>query len=209
MRWWEHSIGGTARGRIIGLLRRGRRTVDEIASSEGVTDNAVRAQLQLLEGAGVVRSAGTRAGEGAGKPATVFEIAPDAEAALSSAYAPVLGALLDTLAERVSPEELELLLRETGRRLGSGTPQKKRSLEARVTAAADVLTSLGAEIDVERIAGGFRLKGYACPLSAAVREHPNACRVVEQMVADLVDAPTAECCDRTDGARCRFEIKAS
>ena len=143
MRWWEHSIGGTARGRIIGLLRRGRRTVDEIASSEGVTDNAVRAQLQLLQGAGVVRSAGTRAGEGAGKPATVFEIAPDAEAALSSAYAPVLGALLDTLAERVSPEELELLLRETGRRLGSGTPQKKRSLEARVTAAARVLVTEG------------------------------------------------------------------
>jgi predicted ArsR family transcriptional regulator len=209
MRWWEHSIGGAARGRIIGLLRRGRRTVDEIATSTGVTDNAVRAQLQLLEGAGVVRASGTRPGDGAGKPATVFEIAPTAEPALSAAYAPVLGALLDTLAEHFSPKELEQLLRAAGRRLASAAPQGKRSLEARVTAAADVLTGLGAEIDVERIAGGYRLQGYACPLSAAVRQHPSACQVVEQFVAEMVDAPTTECCDRADGARCRFEIKAS
>jgi len=209
MRWWEQSIGGAARGRIIGLLRRGRRTVDEMAASSGVTDNAVRAQLQLLEGAGVVRAAFTRQGDGAGKPATVYEIDPAAEPSLSAAYAPVLGALLDTLAERYSAEELREVFRAAGRRLGATVPSKKRSLEARVNAAADVLTSLGAEMDVEPIAGGFRLQGYACPLSAAVRQHPTACQVVEQFVADIVDAPTTECCDRTDGARCRFEIKAS
>lgn len=209
MRWWEHAIGGAARGRIIGLLRRGRRTVDEIATSAGVTDNAVRAQLQLLEGAGVVRAAGTRPGDGAGKPATLFEIDPAAEAALSGAYAPVLGALLDTLTERNSPEELEHVLRDAGHRLGAAVPRKKRALESRVAAAADVLTNLGAEIDVERIVGGFRLQGHACPLSAAVRHHPSACQVVEQFVADMVDAPTTECCDRSDGPRCRFEIKAS
>ena len=210
MRWWEQSIGGAARGRIIGLLRRGHRTVDEIADSSGVTDNAVRAQLQLLEGAGVVRAAGTRAGDGAGKPATLYEIAPSAEPVLSSAYAPVLGALLDTLADRLPAAELEKVLRDAGRRLADGAGlQKKRSLESRVTAAAEVLTSLGAEIDVERTAGGFRLRGYACPLSAAVRQHPNACKVVEQFVAEVSGAPTSECCDRTDGPRCRFDIKAS
>ena len=209
MRWWEKSIGGAARGRIIGLLRRGRRTVDEIAETTGVTDNAVRAQIQQLEGAGVVRAHGTRPGDGAGKPATVYEIHPTAEASLSAAYAPVLNALLDELAERHSAEELSSILRDAGARLGSGEPQKKRSMEARVTAAADVLTSLGAEIDVVRIAGGYRLQGYACPLSAAVRQHPEACKAVEQLVADIAGSPTTECCDRSDGARCRFEIKVS
>jgi Predicted transcriptional regulator len=209
MRWWEHAIGGAARGRIIGLLRRGRRTVDEIATSAGVTDNAVRAQLHCSRVQASCAPREPARATAAGKPATVFEIDPAAEAALSGAYAPVLGALLDTLAERNSPEELERLLRDAGHRLGTAVPQKKKSLETRVAAAADVLTGLGAEIDVERIAGGFRLKGYACPLSAAVRQHPAACQVVEQFVADMVDAPTTECCDRTDGARCRFEIKAS
>ncbi|MDQ2665651.1 MAG: ArsR family transcriptional regulator [Gemmatimonadota bacterium] len=209
MRWWEQSLGGAAKGRIIGLLRRGRRTVDELAESSGVTDNAVRAQLRLLEGAGVVRAAGTRQGDGAGKPATVYEIAPAAEPVLSSAYAPVLAAVLETLAQRLPAAELEGVMRESGRRLGAAGGQKKRSLESRVTAAADVLTGLGAEIDVERMPGGYRLRGYACPLSAVVGEHPMACQVVEELVAELVGAPTRECCDRTNGARCRFEIKAS
>src|SRR4051812_10397984 len=144
MRWWEHSIGGAARGQIIGLLRRGRRTVDEIATSAGVTDNAVRAQLQLLEGAGMVRAAGTRPGEGAGKPATLFEIAPTAEPALSAAYAPVLGALLDTLAERLSADELEALLRDAGHRLRGAAPPKKRPPLAPGTAPAPGPTSVWA-----------------------------------------------------------------
>ena len=209
MRWWEYGIGGAAKGRIIGLLRRGRHTVDELAVSSGVTDNAVRAQLQLLEGAGMVRASGTRQGEGPGKPATVYEIAPAAEPVLSSAYAPVLGAVLDTLAEQLPSAEFEMVLRGTGRRLGAVSAQRKRSLESRVTTAADVLTSLGAEIDVERMPGGFRLRGYACPLSSLVREHPIACQIVEELVAELVGAPTTERCDRANGARCRFEIKAS
>ena len=32
MRWWEKQIGGTARGRIIALLRRGASTVEELAA---------------------------------------------------------------------------------------------------------------------------------------------------------------------------------
>src|SRR4051812_1367776 len=119
MRWWERSIGGAAKGRIIGLLRRGRRTVDELAESSGVTDNAVRAQLQLLESAGVVRSAGTRQGEGAGKPATLYEISPSAEPALSAAYAPVLTALLASMAEQLPSAKVDAILRDTGHRLGA------------------------------------------------------------------------------------------
>ena len=208
MRWWERPIGGTAKGRIISLLRRGRRSVDELAASSGVTDNAVRAQLQQLEDEGVVRSAGTRQGSGAGKPATLYEIAPDAESALSSAYAPVLTALIQTLAERLPPAELEELLRSAGRRAAPGAAAGRPSLEARVNGAAAVLGALGAEIEVERTADGFLLRGYACPLSASVRAEPATCRVVEELVSEVVGKPAIECCDRTNGARCRFEIKA-
>ena len=75
MRWWERQIGGSARGRIIALLRRGASTVEELAAELGVTDNAVRAHLQLLEREGLVRATGSRQGPGAGKPATTYELA--------------------------------------------------------------------------------------------------------------------------------------
>lgn len=208
MRWWERQIGGPTRGRIIALLRRGRSTVEEIASALRVTDNAVRPQLQLLEQEGIVRATGTRQGTGAGKPATTYEIAPSAEPILSSAYAPVLTALLDVLAERSTAEEMSEMLREVGRRLGPAEP-KSGTLDTRVRAAAALLSSLGAELDVERTPTGFLLRGYACPLAATVRCQPNACHAVEELVASVVGMPVRECCDRTQGARCRFEVLAN
>jgi predicted ArsR family transcriptional regulator len=207
MRWWEQQIGGAAKGRLISILRRGRRTVDELAASTGVTDNAVRAQLQLLEGAGVVRVAGTRQGEGPGKPATLYEIAPNAEATLSSAYAPVLAALVDAIAERLGHAALRDLMREAGQRLES-SPRAKGSLESRVEAAAALLTELGAEVEVQRRSDGWRIQGYACPLSVAVRAQSDSCRVVEELVRNVTGGSVTECCDRTEGARCRFDVRA-
>ncbi|MEO8561159.1 MAG: ArsR family transcriptional regulator [bacterium] len=207
MRWWERQIGGPVRGRIIALLRRGRTTVEELAGSLGVTDNAIRPQLQLLEEEGIVRASGTRQGAGAGKPATTYEIAPAAEQALSSAYAPVLTALLEALAERMPPNALDDLLRDAGKRIGPARPSGA-SLDTRVRAAAALLSSLGAELDVERTEKGYLLRGFACPLAAAVRTEPNACHAIEELVSAVVGSPVRECCDRRDGARCRFEIPA-
>lgn len=208
MRWWERQIGGAARGKIIALLRRGRSTVEELASEMKVTDNAVRPQLQLLEQEGIVRASGTRHGAGAGKPATTYEIVPSAEHALSTAYAPVLTALLESLAERMSPGALDALLRDVGKRMGPDRPGGA-SLDARVRAAASLLSSMGGELDVERTPDGYLLRGFACPLAAAVRTQPNACHAVEELVSAVIGAPVRECCDRSDGARCRFEVLAS
>src|SRR5688572_33391803 len=94
----------TTRGQIVGLLRKSAATVEELARSLGLTDNAIRSHLTTLERDGLVRQEGVRRGPGAGKPATVYEIHPDAEPLFSRAYAPVLAALLDELAEQL-PEE--------------------------------------------------------------------------------------------------------
>ena len=208
MRWWERQIGGPMRGRIIALLRRGTSTVEELAAALGVTDNAVRAHLQRLEREGVVRATGTRQGPGAGKPATTYQVSADAEAVFSTAYAPVLTALLQTLAERTSPDELDALMREVGRRLGPAEP-KGGTLDARVRAAAALLSSLGSELDVERTPDGFLIRGFACPLAAAVRGQAAACHAVEELVGAVTGATVRERCDRSAGARCRFEIRAS
>lgn len=208
MRWWEQQIGGTTRGRLIALIRRGVSTIEELAAGIGVTDNAVRAQIQTLEDAGIVSATGTRQGAGAGKPARVFQITPTGEAMLSSAYAPVLTALLESLADRLEPAAVTEILRDTGRRLAPADAVASGSIESRVQSAAAVLVALGAEIDVERTGSGFRLCGYACPLSAAVRAEPGACHIVEQLVSALVGMPVRERCDRTQGARCRFEVQS-
>src|SRR5262245_18250067 len=105
----------STRGQIVRLLRTGARTVDELAAELELTDNAVRPHLATLERDGMIRSTGVRRG-GVGKPAVLFELHPDAEAALSRAYAPVLAALLEVLDETLHEEEAKNVLREVGRR---------------------------------------------------------------------------------------------
>lgn len=211
MRWWETSIGGAVRGRIIGLLRRGERSVEELASDLGVTDNAVRAQLQTLERNGVVHQARVRREGTVGKPAVMYAIAPDAESLFSTAYAPVLKALLVSLEDRLDGAELDAVFRDAGRRLADemATTEGRapKQLEARVRAAAAILSALGAEIDVERASDGYLLRGFACPLSDAVRAQPKVCHAIEELVAGVTGAQVRECCDRAGHAKCRFEVR--
>ena len=46
---WEREYGSTTRGHIVTLLRGGERSVDELAAELGLTDNAVRAHLVILQ----------------------------------------------------------------------------------------------------------------------------------------------------------------
>lgn len=211
MRWWETSIGGEARGRIIALLRRGERAVDELAVELGVTDNAVRPHLDLLEREGIVTQARVRRDGAVGKPATLYAIAPDADAKLSAAYAPVLTALVSALRDRMSRRELDAVYRDAGRRLAASEgPSGARGFETRVRRAAELLASLGAELDVARDADGFTLQGHACPLSDAVRADPSVCQAIGELVAGVTGDSVRECCIH-DGAspKCRLEIRRS
>ena len=130
---------------------RGERSADELAAELDVTDNAVRAHLELLEREGIVSQARVRRDGAVGKPATLHAIAPRASAALSAAYAPVLTALVSSLRERMPRRDLEALYRDAGRRLAEGQNESgARSFEKRVRGAAEVLSTLGAELDVAR-----------------------------------------------------------
>jgi len=212
MRWWETNIGGAMRGRIIRLLRRGDKTVDELAAELGVTDNGVRSHLTVLEDAGVVEQFTVRRTGTPGKPATVYRVARDAEPHLSAAYAPILEALLVALENRLETKELDALFREVGRKLAEDqeAAPKSASLAARARLAASLLGELGAEIDVESSEGGFVIRGHACPVASAVRVQPGVCRAMEELVAGVTGAAVRDCCDRSDdGAHCRFEIRRS
>src|SRR5260370_24893472 len=113
----------STRGQIITLLRRASRTVEELAQALRLTDNAVRAHLATLERDGFVRQHGER--RGSGKPAFVYDLAPEAEQLFPKAYGLVLNQLLEVLNERMDPEELVALMPHVGRRIAEqwGVPQ--------------------------------------------------------------------------------------
>ncbi len=198
---------GPTRAQILALLRRGQMTVDELAQAIGITDNAVRLHLAALERDGLARSVGVRREGGVGKPATLFAVAPEAEAVFSKAYEPVLTTLLVTLAGRLGERELSDLLRDVGRQLAATSVSASATLEQRVRGAATVLDALGADTEVEPSGtNGFVLRGFACPLSRSVAQCPPLCGAVEELVAGITKAKVQEKCDRSDVPRCSFVV---
>lgn len=197
----------TTRGRIVALLRRGARTVEELARALGLTDNAVRNHLSALERDGLVRVDGVRRGAGAGKPATLYEIDPAAAPLFSRAYSPVLSTLLDVLAAELPASQAESLMRETGRRVARGVGGRAAGdLDARLRAAAAVLDSLGGDVEIVHEEGSPLLRSAGCPLSVAVSHRPETCLLVETLVAEIVGEPARNCCERGERPRCCFAI---
>src|SRR5687767_8545621 len=114
--WGDRFLTST-RGRIVTLLRRGPRTVNDLAADLELTDNAVRAHLATLERDGLVRQSGTR--PGFRKPNLTYELTPDAGQLFPKPYGVVLQHLLGVLGERMGEADVEAALRDVGRRIAA------------------------------------------------------------------------------------------
>ncbi|HEX6939056.1 MAG TPA: ArsR family transcriptional regulator [Longimicrobiales bacterium] len=202
MNWFDR-LAGSTRGRLLWLLRRSENTISGLASELGISDNAVRTHVAALQRDGMVDEAGVLRSTG-GKPAQLYRISGAAEELFPKAYALVLGELIRTLEDRVGKEEVIELLREVGARAAAAHRRGDADVEARVAAAAEVLRTLGGDVEVEREEGGWRIRGFACPLSGVVKDHPSVCSLGEALVEQITGRPTRERCERGDHPRCSF-----
>ena len=198
----------SSRGRIVKLLRRGGLTVDELALELRVTPSAVRAQVGAMERDGVVRRAGLR--PGTTRPWQVFELSPEVEQLLSSAYIPLLTQLIDVFSDELPADQLEAMLRQTGRKLAlqlSKGTQPGGNLRSRIVTVSELMNvQLGATTYVEKN-GEFVIRGLGCPLAALTGKHPGVCLAMESFVAAMVRAPVRECCERAERPLCCFRIQ--
>jgi predicted ArsR family transcriptional regulator len=204
--YWNRLLESTA-GQIMGLLRRGPMTVDEMAGALGLTGNAVRPHLAILERDGLVQQGESR--RGTSKPARTYVLTAEAELLFSRAYVPVLTQLLHLLHERLDPHDFDGIMRDVGRRLMHDRARANGDLRQRAEAASALLNDLGGLARVEEHDGGFLIRGYGCPLSAATQRHPEACNAVESLLSEFAGIPVAKCCDTEDRLRCCFEIGGS
>lgn len=200
---WLERLAGSTRLKVLELLLRSERTVQEVADEVGISTNAVRGHLSALERDGLVVQAGRRHDTG-GKPAAVYAISPEADELFPKAYAFVLSRLMDVLAERVGTEVVRDALGEVGARAAvpsDGSPER------RAEAAAAALRDLGGKVEVVRTDDGFRIQGFACPLSGVSRTDAHVCGLAESLVRHTAGAEVREVCDRTGRPRCAFELR--
>lgn len=201
-------IQETTRGRVLALLRRGEMTADELAEALGLTDNAIRAHLATLERDGFVQPQGERRDGRVGKPATLYQVSPDAEPLFSTAYLPLLTALLAALGERFTAEQLRGLLADVGNRLAAGIARPSGDLSQRVQAASNLLNQLGGLSSVEEVEAGVRylIQSRGCPVGAAVKERPEVCEAIVALLSEVIGASVRSCCARSGRPSCCFEV---
>jgi predicted ArsR family transcriptional regulator len=200
----------TSRGRIVSLLRAGAMTADDVATKLGLTRAAVRVQISAMERDGVVRKVGKR--PGTTRPSHVYELTPEIEQLLSKAYFPLLTQMVKVFADVLPAQQLEGLLRQTGKELADELRETKRlsgSLKSRAAMASELMNEhLGALTHVEGN-GEIVIRGAGCPLAALTGKHRGVCLAMESLVSEIVGAPVHECCDRDARPRCCFEIGKS
>jgi predicted ArsR family transcriptional regulator len=201
-RHFNRTPGGTSE-RIIELLRPGALTVDELAVALGLTRTAVRAQLSVLIGRGLVEQQGSR--KGPSKPARLFAVTAEAELQLSRAYVPVLSHLLMRLSNRLSRPDFEQLMSEVGRSLG-GQRSTGDTLEQRVAGANELLRHLGALTEVTEESDRIVILGQGCPLAAATSRFPETCGIISSLLSEMIGKSVTTRCEEYGRKRCCFEI---
>jgi predicted ArsR family transcriptional regulator len=193
-----------SRGRVVTALRRGPRTLDELATELGLTRTAVRLHLATLERDGLVGRGGLRAGRT--KPSHVYELTGEAERQLSRAYVPVLTQLLHVLSHRLTRVEFDAVMRAVGRELLAERARPRGPLRDRVEAASQLLDQLGGLTDVREEAGTLVIESHGCPLAETAAHHPETCSAMESLVSEFVGSTVAQRCDRSGRPRCCFQI---
>jgi len=203
-RFWD-----STRGQIILMLRSADRTVNDLAKALGLSGNAVRTHLDRLERDGLVHATGTR--PGIRKPNVTYGLTPDAERLFPKMYGPTLRQLLDVLTERLPAKKLDEIIRTTARRMAAEHrfAVKAKKLPERVAEAIGVLTEGGGACESEKNNGNLVVRCYDCPLTIAAAGHPEVCRLIEIMLADLIGVRVKQRCSADPSPQCSFEIYAN
>src|SRR5687768_12418156 len=140
---WVERLVGETQAKMLQLLRRSRRTINDLSESLGLTDNAVRTHVAALSRDGIIEPVGTQRDTG-GKPARLYALIEAGEELFPKAYAMVLAGLVEEIARRDGRERADELLRAVGARAGSEVAIPG-DLAGRVEAAASALRSRSEE----------------------------------------------------------------
>jgi predicted ArsR family transcriptional regulator len=194
------------RSRIVSLLRRGSHTVNDLADALGMTGNAIRAHLTILERDGLVRPSGKR--PGVRKPLVTYGLTPQAERLFPRPYGAVLGRVLDVLKEQTNPAALDELVRSVGRRIAldyrttlpTGRPADH------VDRALALLKEFGGFCEREDTNGTTVLACSDCPLAAVAEGRPEVCVLMEAVLTEATGLPVRQRCGTRPTPQCRFEI---
>jgi predicted ArsR family transcriptional regulator len=199
----------TTRGKIVAQLRRrGSASAADLAHEFGLSPNAVRQQLVVLERDGLVLEKPVR--RGPTKPTLEFSLTGEADKLFPQAYDKMLDAVLREVRDQFGAPAVERIFDGLSRRAVERARQKitAQEPEQRVAQLTEMLRENGVVAEYSLIDGGFALHEHNCPYLGVVKEHPEVCQVIHHVIDGTIGGEHVQTESLAQGGKqCRFEMK--
>ncbi len=199
----------TTRGKIVAeLRRRGSASAAELAALFGLSPNAVRQQLVVLERDGLVEETSVR--RGPTKPTLEFSLTAAADKLFPQGYDKMLSAVLREVKTKYGEGAIEAIFDSIARRAVDKAKDRvtAQAPEERVAQLTEVLREGGVVAEYSLIDGGFMLQEHTCPYSGVVKEHPEMCSVIHHVLDETIGGERKQTESLAAGGKsCTFELK--
>jgi predicted ArsR family transcriptional regulator len=199
----------TTRGKIVSELRRhGPASAADLACTFGLSPNAVRQQLMVLERDGLVAERSVR--RGPTKPTYEFSLTPEADKLFPQGYDKMLTAVLRELRDQFGEAAVGRIFDGLSRRAIERARLEVTAddPEQRVAQLTEMLRKTGVVAEYSLIDGGFALHEHSCPYSSAAKENPEVCQVIHHVIDETIGGEHTQTESLAHGGNeCRFELR--
>ncbi|HET7814828.1 MAG TPA: helix-turn-helix domain-containing protein [Candidatus Baltobacteraceae bacterium] len=199
----------STRGRIVEELRRRRSaSAADLAQAFGLSPNAIRQQLVVLERDGLVVERSVRRGKT--KPTYEFSLTSEAEKLFPQQYDKMLGAVLREVKSQFGQAGVSAVFDGIAKRTVARVKERvvSEDREEQVAQLTQILGEGGVVADYSLIDGGFELREHNCPYSEVVKDHPEVCSVIHHVLDETLGGSHVQTESlATGGAACTFKIQ--
>ncbi|MHA1947010.1 MAG: helix-turn-helix transcriptional regulator [Candidatus Hodarchaeales archaeon] len=201
---------------LSGSTTGGFRTVKEIADILGISINATRQYLIVLEKEQLVVRKQQKSTTG--RPAILYSLHPDALESFPKTYRDFSIKLLTEVQERIGNDATSELLKKVGKQIADEVKPEVLanieeggsfdSLRDRLNSLVKIYEKYGKYPELLEDQESFALKNYNCLIFGVAKENALACKVDETIVSELAGVPALkEKCIRNGDECCLYRIK--
>lgn len=199
----------STRGKIVGALRdRRSASAFDLAQVFGLSPNAIRQQLVVLERDGLIAGKSVRRGKT--KPTVEYSLTPEADRYFPQRYDKMLNAVLREIRATGGDDAVKAVFDGIGRRAAERLKSNVIDLtsEDRLATVVSALKASGVTAAMEKTEHGtLLLHERTCPYASVVAENPEACSAIHTILDSVVPGKAQQVESlATGGGECRFEI---
>ena len=199
----------STRGKIVGALRERRSaSAFDLAEQFGLSPNAIRQQLVILERDGLI--AGRSVRRGRTKPTVEYSLTQEASRYFPQRYDKMLNAVLREIRTAGGDDAVKAVFERIGKRaadrIGAGTAD--HPAEERLGKVVSALKASGVTAELKKTEPGkLVLHEHTCPYAAVVAENPEACTAIHTILDRVAPGKSQQVESLATGGReCRFEV---